>query len=410
MLPERPRLTAEGGYRCLVICAPRRRRLTLAAACSWPPPTPKLRPAGRLRRQPQRQRQPVHRPRAASRRRRPTSRADFSTGPVFTELLGFNAGPLYRRRAGHRQRQLRLRRRAHRRFGLPARHAPQLGPTRRRRSLRPQRPGQRPGRRQQHLPGCQRVRRPAARSRRSTSASLRPAGRVSATVDITWSARSPTRAPGPSWSPTCPLSLTPAVPRHGRRALGRLRGTTFNSPCHRPDGRRRGAPDSNIISWTCSRSATPGRRSGRVRHLTNVDRQSCFTRPLGVCADPGVFLHGRRAPDGAGHRMIAGLANDYLYYGDIGAQCALQGETAYRHREDVWTGGASLFGPRGLGRRAPALWSAAWRQDRHRRPRHGGRGERRRLWRAAGLDPAPREPALRLRAPWPSGRCRGGHA
>ena len=40
-------------------------------------------------------------------------------------------------------------------------------------------------------------------------------------------------------------------------------------------------------------------------------------------------------PTAAGHRIIAQLATDYLYYGDIGAQSTLQGETTYRNRQDA---------------------------------------------------------------------------
>src|SRR5690606_28943446 len=40
-------------------------------------------------------------------------------------------------------------------------------------------------------------------------------------------------------------------------------------------------------------------------------------------------------PTAAGHRLIAALANDYLYYGDLGAQATVQAETGYRQRADL---------------------------------------------------------------------------
>ena len=40
-------------------------------------------------------------------------------------------------------------------------------------------------------------------------------------------------------------------------------------------------------------------------------------------------------PTAAGHQLIARLANDYLYYGDIGAQSTVQAETGFRQREDL---------------------------------------------------------------------------
>lgn len=89
--------------------------------------------------------------------------------------------------------------------------------------------------------------------------------------------------------------------------------------------------------------------------ITNVT-DACFNG-VTVCADSsGYFYFDGVHPTALGHRLLARLANDYLYYGDIGAQSAVMGETAYRHREDAlsaashalsgsaaWTPGTALI-------------------------------------------------------------------
>lgn len=68
--------------------------------------------------------------------------------------------------------------------------------------------------------------------------------------------------------------------------------------------------------------------------ITNVT-DACFNG-VTVCPDSsGYFYFDGVHPTALGHRLLARLANDYLYYGDIGAQSAVIGETAYRHREDA---------------------------------------------------------------------------
>lgn len=92
-------------------------------------------------------------------------------------------------------------------------------------------------------------------------------------------------------------------------------------------------PNTNIILFDLAKvsdvlAANPGRFG-----LTNVT-QSCLVGAT-VCATPDTYLYWDGVhPTAAGHRLIAALANDYLYYGDLGAASTLQGETAYRHRED----------------------------------------------------------------------------
>jgi len=67
--------------------------------------------------------------------------------------------------------------------------------------------------------------------------------------------------------------------------------------------------------------------------LTNVT-DACFNG-VSMCSTPGTYFYFDGVhPTARGHQILAALADDYLYYGDQGAQTALQGETAFRHRED----------------------------------------------------------------------------
>jgi outer membrane lipase/esterase len=68
--------------------------------------------------------------------------------------------------------------------------------------------------------------------------------------------------------------------------------------------------------------------------LTNI-RDACFNG-VTVCANPDSYMYWDGVhPTAAGHRLLAALSTDYLYYGDIGAQSAVQAETAFRQREDL---------------------------------------------------------------------------
>lgn len=95
-------------------------------------------------------------------------------------------------------------------------------------------------------------------------------------------------------------------------------------------------PGTNIIVMDLfkvgdSIAANPG-----AFGITNVT-DACLNPATGaVCADSsGFFYFDGVHPTALGHRLLAMLADDYLYYGDVGAQSALQGETAFRHREDA---------------------------------------------------------------------------
>lgn len=93
-------------------------------------------------------------------------------------------------------------------------------------------------------------------------------------------------------------------------------------------------PGTNIILFDIFKIGTTLAANPGAFGLTNAT-DSCFNG-ITVCATPGTFLFWDGVhPTAAGHQLIARLANDYLYYGDIGAQSTVQAETAFRQREDL---------------------------------------------------------------------------
>jgi outer membrane lipase/esterase len=133
----------------------------------------------------------------------------------------------------------------------------------------------------------------------------------------------------PQFSPNNPL-----VGASGS-ALADFSGTTFNSALLSGLTATAAArPGTNIILMDLYKTSdvlasSPGRFG-----LTNVSAP-CFNG-VTVCSTPDTYLYWDGVhPTAAGHRLVARLAADYLYYGDIGAQSAVQGETAFRQREDL---------------------------------------------------------------------------
>lgn len=93
-------------------------------------------------------------------------------------------------------------------------------------------------------------------------------------------------------------------------------------------------PGTNIILFDIFKIGTTLAANPGAFGLTNAT-DSCFNG-ITVCATPGTYLFWDGVhPTAAGHQLIARLANDYLYYGDIGAQSTVQAETAFRQREDL---------------------------------------------------------------------------
>ena len=122
---------------------------------------------------------------------------------------------------------------------------------------------------------------------------------------------------------------TPAAP------LAEYAGTTFNSALLSGLMTTAAArPGTNIILFDVFKIGAALRADPGAFGLTNVT-DACFNG-MTVCATPNTYLFWDSVhPTAAGHQLIARLANDYLYYGDIGAQSAVQGETGFRQREDM---------------------------------------------------------------------------
>ncbi|KAK0360659.1 hypothetical protein LTR94_026438, partial [Friedmanniomyces endolithicus] len=118
-------------------------------------------------------------------------------------------------------------------------------------------------------------------------------------------------------------------------------------------------PGSNIIMMNLFRvgdaiAANPGQFG-----LTNVT-DACFNG-VTVCSNPDSYFYFDGVhPTAAGHALIARLAVDYLYYGDIGAQAALQGETVLRHRQDGLDAATDAFSGRSPWERGVSLTASAW--------------------------------------------------
>jgi len=93
-------------------------------------------------------------------------------------------------------------------------------------------------------------------------------------------------------------------------------------------------PGSNIILMDLYKIGPALVANAGAFGLTNV-RDTCFNG-VTVCATPDTYLYWDSVhPTAAGHRLLAALADDYLYYGDIGAQSTVQAETGFRQREDL---------------------------------------------------------------------------
>ena len=93
-------------------------------------------------------------------------------------------------------------------------------------------------------------------------------------------------------------------------------------------------PGSNIILLDLYKVSDTLAGSPGLFGLTNA-RDACFNG-VTVCATPDTYLYWDGVhPTAAGHRLLASLANDYLYYADRGAQSTVQGETGFRQREDL---------------------------------------------------------------------------
>lgn len=117
--------------------------------------------------------------------------------------------------------------------------------------------------------------------------------------------------------------------------LADFAGQTFNSALlGRLTATAALRPDTNIILMDLYKISDPLAANPGRFGLSNAT-DACFNG-VTVCADPDGYLYWDSVhPTAAGHQLIAALATDYLYYGDLGAQSTVQAETGLRQREDL---------------------------------------------------------------------------
>ena len=143
----------------------------------------------------------------------------------------------------------------------------------------------------------------------------------------------------PKFSLTPQFRNTPAAP------LADFAVTTFNGALLTGlQATAAAQPNTNIIYMDLFKIGDVIANNPGQFGVTNVTDQCALATPR--CADPGYFYVDGVHPTALGHRLIAQLANDYLYYGDIGAQSAVLGETAFRHREDALDAGSEALSGR----------------------------------------------------------------
>ncbi|HEY1072939.1 autotransporter domain-containing protein [Brevundimonas sp.] len=141
------------------------------------------------------------------------------------------------------------------------------------------------------------------------------------------------------------LSLTPQFRSTPAAPLADYAVTTFNGALLTGLNATAAArPGTNIIMMDLFKIGDVIAGNPSAFGVSNVT-QPCFNG-VTVCANPNDYFYFDGVhPTAAGHAVIARLANDYLYYGDLGSQTAVLGETAWRHREDALDGStASLSG------------------------------------------------------------------
>ena len=133
------------------------------------------------------------------------------------------------------------------------------------------------------------------------------------------------------------LGITPQFASTGTSgaALADFAGTTFNSALlNNLFATAAARPNTNIILMDLYKISDPLRANPGRFGLTNAT-DACFTG-VSVCSNPDGYLYWDGVhPTAAGHRLLAQLAEDYLYYGDIGAQSTVQAETGFRQRQDL---------------------------------------------------------------------------
>jgi len=142
------------------------------------------------------------------------------------------------------------------------------------------------------------------------------------------------------------LSLTPQFRATPAAPLADFAVTTFNGALLTGLNATAAArPGTNIILMDLFKVGDVISGNPSAFGVSNVT-QPCFNG-VTVCSNPDSYFYFDGVhPTAKGHEVIARLANDYLYYGDLGSQTAVLGETAWRHREDALVGSTAALSGR----------------------------------------------------------------
>ncbi|WP_278070639.1 autotransporter domain-containing protein [Brevundimonas sanguinis] len=142
------------------------------------------------------------------------------------------------------------------------------------------------------------------------------------------------------------LSLTPQFRATPAAPLADFAVTTFNGALLTGLNATAAArPGTNIIMMDLFKVGDVISGNPSAFGVSNVT-QPCFNG-VTVCSNPDSYFYFDGVhPTAKGHEVIARLANDYLYYGDLGSQTAVLGETAWRHREDALDGSTAALSGR----------------------------------------------------------------
>lgn len=149
------------------------------------------------------------------------------------------------------------------------------------------------------------------------------------------------------------LAATPQFRGGPAEVLAANGGSTFNAALQQGLFAVAAAnPNSNIILMDMETASAFFAANPQMFGVTNAT-DACFDQTaMTVCADPeSYFYFDGVHPTSAGHRALANLALDYMYYGDAGAQTTVLGETAFRHRERALEDGSERLSSR-------AVWAA----------------------------------------------------
>ncbi len=147
------------------------------------------------------------------------------------------------------------------------------------------------------------------------------------------------------------LSLTPQFRGGPAAGLADQGVGTFNTALLNGLRTTAAGTQANIIHVDLFRAGdfiAPNAQRFGVSNVTDA----CLNQATGqICSSPdGYFYWDGVHPTAAGHRIIAALARDYIYYADWGAQTTVLGEMAYGRRMDAFDdAGALMADPFGWG-------------------------------------------------------------